>query len=204
MNAAKIQFSQEEMDLLISPGWLLTKNRIIEKLYGFFGEQSKKLQALFAASANQLPEEILLLPPKIAKGEQYQGLPYIMLDYPRCFGKEDICAIRIFFWWGHFLSVTLHLKGAYSKRYRSAIMESLPKLAALGFRIAVGEEEWRHDLDTDYSIPLAACSEEMLARVIDEKAFCKLSAAVALEDWHNWDLSLAPLYQALYAILVAA
>jgi hypothetical protein len=204
MNAAKIQFSQEEMDLLINPGWLLTKNRIIEKLYGFFGEQSQKLQALFAASANQLPEEILLLPPKIAKGEQYQGLPYIMLDYPRCFGKEDSCAIRSFFWWGHDLSVTLHLKGAYRKRYRSAIMESLSKLAALGFRIAIGEEEWRHDLEPDYSLPLATCSEQTLARVIDEKAFCKLSATVALEDWHNWDASLAPLYQALYAILVAA
>ena len=41
-----------------------------------------------------LPAEMLFHSPKISKGENYKGLPYVMLDYPRCFGKTDIFAIR--------------------------------------------------------------------------------------------------------------
>ena len=50
--------------------------------------------------------------PKIAKGENYLQLPYVLLDYPRCFDKENIFAIRTMFWWGNFFSITLHLSGS--------------------------------------------------------------------------------------------
>ena len=60
--------------------------------------------------------------PKISKGEKYKGLPWVMLDYPRIFGKEDIMAIGTRFWWGHYFSVTLHLKGGYLRTYLPVIL----------------------------------------------------------------------------------
>ena len=59
---------------------------------------------------------------KISKGEN-MGLPWVMLDYPRLFGQEDVLAIRTMFWWGHCFSVTLHLKGRYYGAYLPLLRE---------------------------------------------------------------------------------
>ena len=84
---------------------------------------SVKLRELVQENVNRgfnLPEEVLIQSPKISRGENYNGLPYVMLDYPRCFGKEDVFAMRTMFWWGNFFSITWHLKGKYSKEYIAA------------------------------------------------------------------------------------
>ena len=92
---ANVSLSAVELQLVTDPGWILTKNGIIQKVYDLFGS----LSASYVALAKELavPEELLLMPPKISRGEQYKGLPYVMLDYPRCFGKEDVLAVRTFF-----------------------------------------------------------------------------------------------------------
>src|SRR5262245_61567301 len=109
--SAKVSLSAFEQQLVTDANWILTKNGIIEKVYLLFGNLSEhyKQEPLL----QQLPAEAVTASPKIARGENYEGLPYVMLDYPRCFGKEDTLAIRTFFWWGHFFSITLQLKGKY-------------------------------------------------------------------------------------------
>ena len=63
-----------------------------------------------------MPEVIKTSTPKISKGENYKDLPYVMLDYPRCFQKEKTIAIRTFFWWGNFFSINLQLSGEYKEQ----------------------------------------------------------------------------------------
>src|SRR5688500_20050079 len=118
MDLAKIQLSQEELVLVQNADWLLTKNRIIGKVYEMFGMLVADVQMMPEKNSVLLPE-IFAASPKISKGENYMGLPYVMLDYPRCFGKSDTFAIRTMFWWGNFFSVTLHLKGRYKKDRKS-------------------------------------------------------------------------------------
>ena len=77
--------------------WLLTKNIIMQKAYLLFGEAAAGLQALLAEDSAHASTYILPSP-KIAKGENYLGLPYVILDYPRIFGKEDVFAFRTMFW----------------------------------------------------------------------------------------------------------
>ena len=59
----------------------------------------------------RLPEAVIQSSPKITRGENYQLLPYVILDYPRCFQKEQVFAIRTMFWWGKGISITLHVSG---------------------------------------------------------------------------------------------
>ncbi len=68
-----------------------------------------------------------------------------MLDYPRVFGREDVLAIRTFFWWGHGFSVTLHLKGAWRAIYLPVLQQRWAALAAAGFHVGVAADEWRHE-----------------------------------------------------------
>ena len=110
MNRAKVQLSEEELQLVQNAEWLLTKNRIISKVYEMFGSLADEYRATIV-NKRGLAEDVLKPAPKIFKGENYQGLPYVMLDYPRSFGKEDTFAVRTMFWWGHYFSITLHRLG---------------------------------------------------------------------------------------------
>src|SRR5205085_4109033 len=90
---------------------------------------------------------------KVSKGEKYQGMPYVMLDYPRIFGKEHLLAIRILFWWANFYSVTLHVKGRYLGSIRQKLFAS-SLFTDAGFLISFSGDEWNHDLQHEDYIPL--------------------------------------------------
>src|SRR6188472_4399624 len=98
MNGAKIRLSPTELELVMQPGWILTKNDIIEKVISLMASLQAKQETLIRSFVNELPEGITSSTPKISRGEKYQGLPYVILDYPRLFGQPDIVAIRTLFW----------------------------------------------------------------------------------------------------------
>jgi hypothetical protein len=63
--------------------------------------------------------------PKISKGEKHRELPWVMLDYPRCFDKASgQLAVRTFFWWGHFFSIQLQASGNFYKPVADVILNS--------------------------------------------------------------------------------
>jgi uncharacterized protein (DUF1015 family) len=92
---ANVSLSAFELQLVTDPVWILTKTQIIEKVYNLFGDVSQLYQQ--HQHMQQLPSALTALAPKISKGENYEGLPYVMLDYPRCFSREDVFAVRSFF-----------------------------------------------------------------------------------------------------------
>ena len=54
MNKTKIQLSAEEMKLVLNGDWILTKNRVIEKVYALFGELALGMQSYISAHAGML------------------------------------------------------------------------------------------------------------------------------------------------------
>ncbi len=78
---ANVKLSKDELELVTNAELILTKNRIIQKVYELFGELSIAYREL----SKDLDEDLLHIPPKISKGENYLGLPWVMLDYPRNF-----------------------------------------------------------------------------------------------------------------------
>ena len=134
--------------------------------------------------------------PKISKGENYQGLPYVMLDYPRQFGREDVLAIRTFFWWGHGFSVTLHLKGTWRATYLPVLQQRWKELAAAGFNIGISEDEWRHEHLPETYRPIVS-AEELSGSV----PFLKLSAVCGLGRWEEAHEVLLGLFRVLVTVL---
>src|ERR1700722_6862028 len=100
MIATKIKLSPDELSTAQNAGLILTKNAIIQKTISLFSMLSENMQHDLLNV--ELPQEIKTTAPKISKGENYQGLPYVVLDYPRLFGKENTFAIRTLFWWGNY------------------------------------------------------------------------------------------------------
>jgi hypothetical protein len=194
MNVAKIQLSTEELSLVQNADWLLTKNTIIEKVYTLFGDISR--QALSRFSGVREPE-VLIPSPKISRGENYGGLPWVMLDYPRLFNRQDTFAIRTMFWWGHFFSVTLHLKGRYKQQYQQNLLTNLPVLASRQFYLCVSGDEWRHEFEEDNYKPLTQLNSSSVEEILLANDFCKLSAKISLPQWNRSKELIIDLYETI-------
>ena len=187
---ANVSLSAFEQQLVIDPAWILTKNRIIEKVYQLFGHLSEQYKQ--NASAQALPAGITALGAKISKGENYEGLPYVMLDYPRCFGKKDAFAVRTFFWWGHFFSITLQLKGEYLQQHLPALQKNEELLRANDIWMNVGNEEWQHHF-RDNNMQLLNKHTE----TIQEKEVLKLAFQCSLKKWDEAETILTEKFQLL-------
>lgn len=140
--------------------------------------------------------------PKISRGENYKGFPWVVLDYPRSFGREDVFAIRSLFWWGHYFSVTLHLKGRYKEICLPAIRSRISVLAAAGFHICISADEWRHELAADHYSPLEGMPPETLDPLLDRPGFLKFSAVTALENGPAPVKNILRLYNTVIQALV--
>ncbi len=184
---ANLQFSTEEFALISDAKWILTKNSVMEKVVGMMAELGEDYRGLWGDGRNV----------KISRGENYLGLPWVILDYPRIFGREDVLAIRTMFWWGHPFSVTLHLKGRYQALYVPVIERRRVLLAEAGFHVGIGANEWRHEWAADNYAPIGEVEDIGRAR-----PFVKLYAAVGLDRMAEAPLLLEDLFIALAAILV--
>jgi hypothetical protein len=199
MEATKILLSADELDLVQDTHWLLTKNRIIEKAKDMFGLLAGRLQPLVEAGTN-LPETVRLFSPKVFRGEYYQGLPYVMLDYPRVFGREHVLAMRTMFWWGNFFSVTLQLKGSYLEMFGQSLVRNEGRLADAGYFIGVSEDEWRHDFEADNYLPLQK-GVGLLEEAFRNKPFVKLAVRVPLSKWNEAGELIAQQHRLLLDVL---
>ena len=200
-NFAKVRLSAEEMRLVTDPAWILTKNSVMGKVVAMFAELSEVYKPWWADGVKQLRKRApdWVFPetsPKISKGENYKGLPWVILDYPRFFGREDIFAIRTMFWWGHAFSLTLHLKGKYKEFFLPDIERFSLELDMADFMVSVSDDEWRHEhVPENYQSLLGD------ADLTAERKFIKLSAAFSLDDWDNAPDRLAGLFLILTGIL---
>ena len=191
-NETKIQLSPFEMDLLRNPEWILTKNQIIKKAQRLLEEVQENIWEYTTSSPFNFPAEVISIPPKISKGENYRGLPWLMLDYPRYFEKENmhgrqsgVFAIRTMFWWGNFFSTTLHLSGEYKERYICAIARSYQGLRQNEFYTCIHDEQWHHHFGKDNYLSVKNFSETEFADQINKKSFIKLSCQLSFLEWND-------------------
>jgi hypothetical protein len=195
MNGAKIRLSAPEMKLVTDTQWILTKNSIIARLVEGLAGLSEAYRPIWEGAV--LPGGPYPTSPKISKGENYKGLPWIVLDYPRLFGREDVLAVRTLFWWGHYFSVTLHLKGRYKDILLPVLRGRLALLADAGFHICVSEDEWRHELAADNYVALAGIDGSLLEGLLAREGFVKFSCVTALGSGVSLEKTLIRLYEAV-------
>lgn len=183
MSETKIQLSQEELELAMNAQVILTKNAIIEKVKSLFSDLQLLQQEHISAIENSLPGEIGRSRPKIYRGEKYNDLPYVLLDYPQVFGKENVFAIRTLFWWGHFFSSTLHLSGTYKRQLERSVVEKFETLKNAGAYVCINKDEWEHHFDDDNYLPLTVVDLSQFENLIMEKNFIKLAMKTPVDDF---------------------
>lgn len=185
MDKAKIRLSPKEAELVSNAEWILTKNGILQKAKYILEHLQSEQQQFLHSLAGHFPDEVLKTSPKISKGENYKGLPYLVLDYPRYFDKDNNFAIRSLFWWGNFFSITLHLSGSYKRKYESKIEASFMSLKEEDFFICINTDQWEHHFKTDNYLPLDEMNDAGFKKHISDKEFIKLAKKISLHQWNN-------------------
>ncbi len=178
-----MHLSPEEYSTITNSRFLVVKAEAMAKIWA-------ELDVLVADYNGILTEENIVLKevsrqPKISKGENYKGLPYLVLDYPAVFDKDNILAFRTMFWWGNFFSLTLHLQGIYKERYTEILLQNIANTDTTGLYIGCGDTPWNYHYDKENYLPVNELPKEKIIKMINDKPFIKLSLKLGLEDYVN-------------------
>ncbi len=187
MQFSKIHLSPAEIDLFTNQELILTKNAVIKKIYNLL-EQVLQRQLHFISTNRLSGHDWFLINPKISKGENYMGLPYIILDYPRLSEPHNFLFIRTMFWWGNFFSSTLQARGRNQDVILQGMKKNIESLKAQ-YYIGVNPEPWHHHFDqTNY---MAITSFEQIVKIaaIDSR-YIKIGAKWPLQHWPEAETGL--------------
>ena len=195
MEVSKIHLSSAEIELMQNAEIILTKNRVLEKIKALL-EKVQQMQIEFVRAEN-LNSEILRISPKISKGENYLGLPYLILDYPRFSSGNNLFFIRTMFWWGNFFSCTLHLSENSKEKFRERIQNSYSRLQ--NFYINTGEDQWTHHLEESEYQKIDSMTKEQFEECCNSYNHLKIAGKHSLNKWEaiqdelfeNWKLFLS-------------
>lgn len=181
---SKLTLSADEQQLVTNTEWILTKRKIIEKTVSLLGAAAEQQQAVVKNEKNWLPAAATSTAPKIARGENYLGLPYLLLDHPRCFEGENIFAIRTMFWWGNFFSVTLHLSGSYKNMFQQSVAGNLAE-ADNDIFVCINENQWQHHFEADNYRRIHTLQKGELQKLWEQRPFIKLAVQFPLQAWNE-------------------
>lgn len=190
MQSAKISLSPQHIKLVTNADWILTKNEIVQHIKTAFEGLYNWQQLTIKSYA--LPADVLKPGGKISRGENYLGLPWIVLDNPRHFIKGNIFAVRTLFWWGRFFSTTLHLSGSWQQKTGPQLVNAFESLQRASLKICYSGDEWVHDINSDAYFSLSTFDQSSFEKIIKEAPFIKIAAYTSIENIEN---SIAVLMQ---------
>jgi hypothetical protein len=184
MEETKISLSPSEFELVTNTEIILTKNRVLQKIQDSLGHLGNREQHFVEINhLSQLQE--FSIGPKISKGENYVGLPYIILDYPRYSNGEDLFFIRHMFWWGHFFSSTLQVKGKCKNELIQGIQENKMNDVANSYFIGIQKDPWQHHFEPDNYKMISTVNHEELQQISDRQEYIKIATKWPLGDYNT-------------------
>ena len=157
---------------------ILTKNSVIQKTIALL---SGLQEQLLAETSQFHPASS----PKISRGENYLGLPYVVLDYPRISTGENLYFIRSMFWWGHFFSSTLQLAGTFKEENELKLAAAYPALCANNYYVGADDDSWQHHFESTNYLPIASLSQEAFYHALQKGPHIKIAAKWPLSEWDS-------------------
>ncbi len=198
-DTTKVTLSDGELAMAADKNIILTKRAVIETSAALFNSLIPAINERFCNTISHI-EKLSSSIPKITKGENYNGFPYVILDYPALFEKENIFAIRTMFWWGNFISITLHLSGKYKKYFEKNILKNLKN--ENDFFIAIAKTEWQHHFEEDNYKKISAINDGEM-KTIQENNFIKIALKYELHHWNLMQSILPEGYKKINGLLMA-
>jgi len=184
MPGTNVSLSEEEQMLVRDTNFLLKKRGIINKVYDLFAVLAKEIDNNESLNSLLAEYEVEKSVPKISKGENYLGLPYVVLDYPKVFNEIHVFSIRTFFWWGNFFSISLHLAGGFKVLFERKLKQKKIMLPE-GIFICIHETPWQYHFESDNFMSAQGMSSEDITEFMAQKEFIKMAFKLDLIHWNE-------------------
>lgn len=175
-----INFTSYEQCIMKDTDFLLAKREITVKITGIFEELAKILSSEQVYESLSEKLNIQFQGAKISKGENYRGLPYIVLDHPRFFDKNNIFTFRTMFWWGNSYSFTLHVQGKFLEAIKKDSFKKLKDFSKTIY-ISAGNSPWEYHYEEENYILLNRENAEKLFNESLAKGFIKHSRRMEID-----------------------
>ncbi|MFB6457453.1 hypothetical protein ACE38W_19430 [Chitinophaga sp. Hz27] len=195
------ELTAAEASIAANAELLRMKNSVIGKVVQLMGAIQEDMREQVAHQQFPFEAEWVVKHAKISKGEQYKGLPWVMLDYPRFFRYSDVFAFRTMFWWGHYFSSTLHLAGRVKAMFSNVLIRNHAVLASNGFQVYLGDDPWEHDFEGGNYRPIGSLSLEDWSVIINRHDFLKIAKPFSLEHWGKVREEVVATYATLLTLL---
>lgn len=172
------QISASELAKLQDQDFLLTKRIIDDKVTTLLLSAQQQLISYIKEKDIALPAEVSLSPRKVAKGENYQGLPYWVCDFPASMNKQDLWTFRVVVWWGNEVSMSQILKGKFKEQCNPLPLTSDQE----DIFYSAHADPWKLELDTHSSLRFAERNSQKITDHFQKADFFKLSMSLPLNE----------------------
>lgn len=180
-----MQFTRSELAIIHNSDFFYTKLSIITKIDSLLAQVRDALKQIIKEQNLVFPKEVDVSTGKIFRGENYRGLPYLNLDYPKYFSNDSVITCRTLFWWGNFFSFTIHLQGKALDNRRKLLIQHHKELRKRGIYFCVNHTPWQYHYQPDNYILYDKLREEELKSYFAKNDFIKLSGKIALKDYQK-------------------
>lgn len=177
----KLVLSKKEFQALKEQEFFVLKRSITEKLLRELNALKMAVKSSQEFSEIQFPEGTDSDSGKISKGENYLGLPYLVLDFPRLFSKEKMLAFRTMIWWGQFVSFTL-LRSVSGGNEASGLVKKIKSLRSENVWFCINDSPWHHHFEDDNYVKLESLSENSIRALIIKTGFIKVSSKMPIHQ----------------------
>lgn len=131
-----------ELDFLSSAEYPLLKQRIVNKIIAKLEEMGSDFKAKLSLNEWYNNNDC-----KITRGENYKGMPYVVMDYPKMQQGQFDLLCRTICWWGNYTSFNCFIRVSEIEKVNWDALKKIPDL-----RILTSEHLWENDiLGMDYS-----------------------------------------------------
>ncbi|MBI4945659.1 MAG: hypothetical protein HY840_04575 [Bacteroidetes bacterium] len=180
--------TQTELSTIHNKEFFFIKASATDKIKQLLAESREEIKNIIEKENILFPKEVDTQTGKIFRGENYLGLPYLILDYPKHFSKESVFAFRTMFWWGNFFSTTLHVQGKALEEYRKSLSKGergVNRLRKKKIYICVNNNPWQYHYKKDNYLLIDKLTDAELKKIFLEKEFIKLSRKISIKTYKH-------------------
>jgi hypothetical protein len=177
------ELTNKELEFLKDKEFLLTKSKINEKTHEMMESLENDIRVHVNAISFRFPKGTLLKSGKFSKGENYKGLPYRVLDYPRLFTQKSTFSCRHILWWGNEFSTTLHIAGEAKVHFAPKFLANFNALKSQDFYLCVSNEPWRHEFEPENYKHISEVDKDWYETYLEGIDFMKMSNKLPLDEY---------------------
>lgn len=188
-------FSEQELALVFNANFIYQKNKLLQNVSILLGELAETLQDKMLPLRLKFNSELLDKSGKISRGEQYKGLPYLVLDAPFLMKDKEFIICRTMFWWGHYITLNILIKGNYFKANTLDLKDNLKMNQAILF--LKGKDLWDNDLNSSSYKEINESNTSEIISQFDDFGFLRLSKKLRFEELGSLEEKAIEFYKML-------